>query len=83
MLVTVEPASTANVDAAPNATEDWLAFADEETLEDELVCELLDELLLVELRTELLELTLDDEDERDLLLLNREEEDCWLRRGIV
>ena len=80
MLVTVEPASTANVDAAPKATEDWFALVDEE-LEDELVCELLDELLLVELRVELLELTL--EDERDLLLLNREEEDCWLERDIV
>jgi hypothetical protein len=65
-LVTVEPASTPNVDAAPSVTGDWFACSDEETLEDEPVCKLLDELLLLEL---------DEWEELDVcVLLEREEE---------
>ena len=60
VLVTVDPAKTANVDAAPKSAEAWFALADEDMLEDELDCMLLDELLLMEF---------DEREELDKLVL--------------
>jgi hypothetical protein len=71
ILVTVEPAKTANVDAAPKATDGWLAVATEELeLDDEtLVEEEEDELdVLLETREELERvLTLERETFDDLM----------------